>query len=434
MTTAARKIGRDERLAPPLKDSSSLGIDPSGLDIEKIRADFPILQRTIRGKPLVYLDNAATSQKPRAVIDAITRYYEGTNSNIHRGVHFLSEHATEQYEAARRTAQAFVNAAHAHEIIFVRGTTEGINLVAHTYGRSNIGDGDEIIVTAMEHHSNIVPWQILCEERRAQLRVAPINDRGELLLDEFAALIGPRTKLVAVTHVSNALGTINPIRRIVELAHARNVPVLVDGAQAVPHMKVDVQALDCDFYTFSGHKIYGPTGIGVLYGKTKLLDAMPPYQGGGDMISSVTFERTTYNKLPYKFEAGTPDIAGVIGLGAALEYVNALGIGNIGAHEHDLLAYATEMVSAIPRARLIGTAKEKAGVLSFVIDGIHPHDIGTILDQEGIAIRTGHHCSQPIMERYGIPATARASFAVYNTREEVDALVRGIGKVKEVFA
>lgn len=434
MTTAARKIEPDGRLAPPLKDSSSLGIDPSGLDINKIRADFPILERTIRGKPLVYLDNAATSQKPRAVIDAITRYYEGTNSNIHRGVHFLSEHATEQYEAARRTAQAFVNAAHAHEIIFVRGTTEGINLVAHTYGRSNIGDGDEIIVTAMEHHSNIVPWQILCEERRAQLCVAPINDRGELLLDEFAALIGPRTKLVAVTHVSNALGTINPIRRIVELAHARNVPVLVDGAQAVPHMKVDVQALDCDFYTFSGHKIYGPTGIGVLYGKTKLLDAMPPYQGGGDMISSVTFERTTYNKLPYKFEAGTPDIAGVIGLGAALEYVNALGIGNIGAHEHDLLEYATETVSVIPGVRLIGTAKEKAGVLSFVIEGIHPHDIGTILDQEGIAIRTGHHCSQPIMERYGIPATARASFAVYNTREEVDALVRGIGKVKEVFA
>jgi cysteine desulfurase / selenocysteine lyase len=434
MTTAANKIETDERSAAPCQVSGELSVDSSGLDISKIRADFPILQKTIRGKPLVYLDNAATSQKPRAVIDAITRYYEGTNSNIHRGVHFLSEHATEQYEAARRTAQKFVNAAHAPEIIFVRGTTEGINLVARTYGRSNIGAGDEIIVTAMEHHSNIVPWQILCEERGAKLRVAPINDAGELLLDDFAALLGPRTKLVAVTHVSNALGTINPIRRIVELAHAHNVPVLVDGAQAVPHMKVDVQALDCDFYSFSGHKIYGPTGIGVLYGKTKLLDAMPPYQGGGDMISSVTFERTTYNKLPYKFEAGTPDIAGVIGLGAALEYVNALGIGNIGAHEHDLLAYATETVSAIPGVRLIGTAKEKAGVLSFVIDGVHPHDIGTILDQDGIAIRTGHHCSQPIMERYGIPATARASFAVYNTREEVDALVRGIGKVKEVFA
>jgi cysteine desulfurase / selenocysteine lyase len=407
---------------------------PVGFSIERVRADFPILATEVHGKPLVYLDNAATSQKPRAVIDAIMRYYEGTNANVHRGVHYLSEAATEDYEGARRIAQQFINAPHTHEIIFVRGTTEGINLVAQTFGRTRIGAGDEILITGMEHHSNIVPWQILCDEKGAKLRVAPINDHGELLIDEFAKLLGPRTKLAAVTHVSNALGTINPLKRMVELAHSHNVPVLVDGAQAVPHMKVDVQALDCDFYAFSGHKVYAPTGIGVLYGKTALLESMPPYQGGGDMISSVTFERTTYNKLPYKFEAGTPDIAGVIGLGAALNYVSALGIENIGAHEHDLLEYATEKLSAIPGVRLIGTAKEKAAVVSFVIEGVHPHDIGTILDQEGIAIRTGHHCSQPIMDRFGIPATARASFAAYNTRGEIDALVRGIGKVQEVFA
>jgi len=424
MTTAARRIDTHQHTVPA----------GGGIDVKKVRADFPILRQTVHGKPLVYLDNAATSQKPRAVIDAIVRYYEGTNANIHRGVHFLAEHATEEYEAARLTVQEFINAAHSHEIVFVRGTTEGINLVAQTFGRANIQSGDEVLITAMEHHSNIVPWQILCDEKGAKLRVAPINDEGELLLDEFANLLGPRTKLAAVTHVSNALGTINPLKRMVELAHSRNVPVLVDGAQAVPHMKVDVQALDCDFYTFSGHKVYGPTGIGVLYGKTVLLNAMPPYQGGGDMISSVTFDKTIYNKLPYKFEAGTPDIAGVIGLGAALAYVNGLGIENIGAHEHDLLAYATEALSAIPGVRVIGTAKEKAAVVSFVIEGVHPHDIGTILDQEGIAIRTGHHCSQPIMERFGIPATARASFAVYNTRQEVDALIRGIGKVREVFA
>jgi cysteine desulfurase/selenocysteine lyase len=407
---------------------------PAGFDVERVRADFPILATEVHGKPLVYLDNAATSQKPRAVINAIMRYYEGTNANVHRGVHHLSEAATEDYEGARRTVQQFINAPHVHEIIFVRGTTEGINLVAHTFGRANIGAGDEILITAMEHHSNIVPWQILCDETGAKLRVAPINDNGELLLDEFAKLLGPRTKLAAVTHVSNALGSINPLKRMVELAHSHNVPVLVDGAQAVPHLEVDVQALDCDFYTFSGHKVYAPTGIGVLYGKTALLEAMPPYQGGGDMISSVTFERTTYNKLPYKFEAGTPDIAGVIGLGAALNYVKSLGIENIGAHEHDLLEYATERLSAIPDVRLIGTAKEKAAVVSFVIEGIHPHDIGTILDRQGIAIRTGHHCSQPIMERFGIPATARASFAAYNTRAEIDVLIRGIEKVKEVFA
>jgi cysteine desulfurase/selenocysteine lyase len=424
MTTAARRIDPHQHTVPA----------GGGLNMKQVRADFPILQQTVHGKPLVYLDNAATSQKPRVVIDAIVRYYEGTNANIHRGVHFLAEKATEEYEAARLTVQEFINAAHSREIIFVRGATEGINLVAQTFGRANIQSGDEVLITAMEHHSNIVPWQILCDEKRAKLRVAPINDEGELLLEEFANLLGPRTKLAAVTHVSNALGTIDPLKRMVELAHSRNVPVLVDGAQAVPHMKVDVQALDCDFYTFSGHKVYGPTGIGVLYGKAVLLQAMPPYQGGGDMISSVTFDKTIYNKLPYKFEAGTPDIAGVIGLGAALAYVNGLGIENIGAHEHDLLVYATEALSAIPGVRVIGTAKEKAAVVSFVIEGIHPHDIGTILDQEGIAIRTGHHCSQPIMERFGIPATARASFAVYNTRQEVDALLRGIGKVREVFA
>jgi cysteine desulfurase/selenocysteine lyase len=404
------------------------------LDVARVRTDFPILATEVHGKPLVYLDNAATSQKPQAVIDAIMRYYQGTNANVHRGVHYLSETATEDYEASRRTAQQFINAPHLHEIIFVRGTTEGINLVAQTFGRARIGRGDEILITAMEHHSNIVPWQILCDEKGAKLRVAPINDNGELLLDEFAKLLGPKTKLAAVTHVSNALGTVNPLKRMIELGHAHNVPVLVDGAQAVPHLEVDVQALDCDFYTFSGHKVYGPTGIGVLYGKAALLESMPPYQGGGDMISSVTFDKTTYNKLPYKFEAGTPDIAGAIGLGAALKYVNGLGLDKIGAHEHDLLEYATQTLSAVPGLRLIGTARDKAAVVSFVIEGVHPHDIGTILDQQGIAIRTGHHCSQPIMDRFGIPATARASFAVYNTRAEIDALVRGIEKVKEVFA
>src|SRR6185437_1180797 len=378
MSTAANKVETRPQ-APAGGRYGSAQTHTSGLDIEKIRADFPILHQTVHGKPLVYLDNAATSQKPRAVIDAITRYYEGTNSNIHRGVHFLSEQATAEYEAARQTAQKFINAAHAHEIIFVRGTTEGINLVAQTYGRAQIRQGDEVLITAMENHSNIVPWQILCDERGAKLRVAPINDQGELLLDEFARLLGPRTKLAAFTQVSNALGSVNPVKQMIELAHGKKIPVLIDGAQAAPHIKVDVQALDCDFYTFSGHKVYGPTGIGVLFGKSALLNAMPPYQGGGDMISSVTFEKTTYNKLPHKFEAGTPDIAGVIGLGAALSYVNGLGIENIAAHEHELLAYATEKVSAIPGVSLIGTAKERAGVISFVVEGVHPHDVGTIL-------------------------------------------------------
>ncbi len=403
-------------------------------DPQKIRANFPILYQQVNGKPLVYLDNAATTQKPRAVIDAITRYYEADNANIHRGVHYLSQHATQKYENSRETVRRFLNAAEPSEIVFVRGATEGINLIAQTLGRTRVRAGDEVLITAMEHHSNIVPWQILCEEKGAMLRVAPINDAGELILDEFVRLLGPRTKIVAVPHVSNALGTINPLRQMVELAHRHNAVVVVDGAQAVPHLAVDVRALDCDFYVFSGHKLYGPTGIGVLYGKSALLNAMPPYQGGGDMILSVTFEKTTYNKIPHKFEAGTPDISGVIGLAAAINYVNELGLDRIEAHERDLLRQATESLSTIPGIRLIGTAKEKASVLSFVMDGIHPHDIGTILDQEGIAIRTGHHCAQPVMERFGIPATARASFAFYNTREEVNALVKGIDRVREVFA
>jgi cysteine desulfurase / selenocysteine lyase len=409
-------------------------VSGAGFDLARVRADFPILEQSVYGKLLVYLDNAATSQKPRPVIEAISRYYEETNSNVHRGVHYLSEQATNEYEGVRKTAQQFLNAADSKEIIFVRGTTEGINLVAQSYGRTHVHAGDEILITAMEHHSNIVPWQILCQERGATLRAAPINDAGELDLDKFSALLGPKTKLVAITHVSNALGTINPIRRIVEMAHSWNVPVLVDGAQAVPHMKVDVQALDCDFYTFSGHKVYGPTGIGILYGKSALLDQMPPYQGGGDMIMSVTLEKTVYNRLPYKFEAGTPDIAGVIGLGVALRYVSDLGIEQIGAHESAVLDYATSVVSAIPGLRLIGTAKHKASVLSFTLGNIHPHDIGTILDQEGIAIRTGHHCSQPVMQHFGIEATARASFALYNMKEEVDRLARAIDKVREVFS
>ncbi|MBN9616935.1 MAG: cysteine sulfinate desulfinase [Acidobacteriales bacterium 59-55] len=406
----------------------------SGFDIERVRADFPILEQRVHDLPLVYLDNAATTQKPRAVIDAISNYYLSYNANIHRGVHQLSQSATDAYEAARKSVQTFLNAEDAKEIIFVRGATEAINLVAQSYGRQHVNSGDEIIVTAMEHHSNIVPWQMLCEEKGAHLRVAPINDAGELLLDEFEAMLNAKTKLVAVVHTSNVLGTVNPVRRIVEMAHTKGIPVLLDGAQAVPHGGVDVRALDCDFYAFSGHKIYGPTGIGILYGKRALLEAMPPYQGGGDMIRSVTFEKTIYNQLPYKFEAGTPDIAGVVGLGAAIEYVNGIGLSDIVAHEEDLLAYGTEALGAIPGLTLIGTAKEKVSVLSFVLEGIHPHDIGTILDRQGIAIRTGHHCAQPLMQRFGIPATARASLAVYNTAQEIDALVAGIHKVKEVFA
>ena len=424
MTTVAQPIIRDPKLSQAA----------AGLDLARIRADFPILAERINGKPLVYLDNAATSQKPLVVLDAIANYYEHMNANIHRGVHTLSVRATEAHDAARLTVKRFINAADTREVIFVRGATEAINLVAQTYGRRHVAAGDEVLITAMEHHSNIVPWQILCEDKGAHLKVAPIDDRGELLFDDFAKLIGPRTKIVAVTHVSNALGTVLPLREMIELAHARGVPVLVDGAQAVPHFAVDVQALDADFYAFSGHKVYGPTGIGVLYGKRALLDAMPPYQGGGDMIRSVTFEKTTYNDLPWKFEAGTPDIAGAIALGAALEYITGLGMDNIAAHENDLLVYATEAVGEIPGVELIGTARERVGVVSFVLDGVHPHDLGTILDREGIAIRTGHHCAQPVMERFGIPATARASFAVYNTKAEVDALVAGIRTAREVFA
>jgi cysteine desulfurase / selenocysteine lyase len=405
----------------------------SGFDVEKLRADFPILREVVNGRPLVYLDNAATSQKPESVIRALVHYYRHDNANIHRGVHLLSQRATEEYEAARGKAKGFLGARETREIVFVRGATEAINLVAQTYGREHIGAGDEVLITAMEHHSNIVPWQILCQEKGATLCVAPINDSGELQIEEFERLLGPRTKMISVAHVSNALGTINPVKRIVRLAHAMKVPVLVDGAQAVPHQPVDVQDLDCDFYVFSGHKVYGPTGIGALYGKAALLDEMPPYQGGGDMISSVTFEKTIYNKVPHKFEAGTPDIAGVIGLGAAIDYVTDVGIDAIGAHEHELLGYATEKVGELEGVRLVGTAREKAAVLSFVMDGIHPHDIGTILDQEGIAVRTGHHCAQPVMDRFGIPATVRASFGLYNTREEIDALVAGIQKVQEIL-
>jgi cysteine desulfurase/selenocysteine lyase len=406
---------------------------PHEFDVEKVRRDFPVLHQKVNGKPLVYLDNAATTQKPLAVIEAIDHYYRHDNSNIHRGVHTLSERATAHYEKTRTAAQRFLNAADSKEIIFVRGTTEAINLVAQTYGRKHVGSGDEVLITGMEHHSNIVPWQMLCEEKGARLRVAPINDQGELRLDEFEKLLGSRTRIVAVAHLSNALGTINPVRQIVEMAHARNIPVLVDGAQAAARLPVDVQALGCDFYAISGHKLYAPTGIGVLYGKAELLEAMPPYQGGGDMIASVTFDKTIYNRLPYKFEAGTPNIADTIGLGAAIEYLERLGLDQVEQHEHELLAYATRQVAAIPGVRIVGTAKEKAGVLSFTMEGIHPHDIGTILDSEGIAVRTGHHCAQPVMQRFEIPATARASFGLYNTIAEVDALVAGLHKVVEVM-
>jgi len=397
------------------------------LDVAAIRKDFPILDQQVHGHPLVYLDNAASSQKPRQVIDAISNFYTSDYSNIHRGVHSLSERSTRRYEETRIKIQKFINAPDPRGIIFVRGTTEAINMVAQTYGRRNIGPGDEILVTGLEHHSNIVPWQMLAEDAGATLRVIPVDDRGEV--GDFA--VSDRTKIVAVAHISNVLGTILPIRDIVR--KAKGVPVLVDGAQAVPHMKVDVQELGCDFYCFSSHKIFGPTGLGVLYGKTELLEKMPPYQGGGDMIASVTFEKTTYNTLPYKFEAGTPDIAGVVGLGAAIDYVERIGIENIAAWEAELLDYATQKLSKVDGLRIIGTAKHKAATISFVMEGIHPHDVGTILDRQGIAVRTGHHCAQPLMDRFGVPATTRASLAFYNTKEEIDALVRGLAKVKEIF-
>jgi len=405
-----------------------------GFGPEKIREDFPALRVTVHGKPLVYLDNAATTQKPQVVIDALTRYYTQENSNVHRGVHFLSQVATQAYDGGRTRVRRFLNAAHDHEIVFTRGTTDGINLVAQSYGRKHFRAGDDVIITAMEHHSNIVPWQMICDEKRTNLKVVPITDAGELRLAEYERMFTDRTKLVAVVHVSNALGTVNPVREMIALAHKRGVPVLVDGAQSIPHMPVDVQDLDCDFYAFSGHKLFGPTGIGVLYGKAELLEAMPPYQGGGDMISAVTFEKTIYNTLPYKFEAGTPHIAGVIGLATAIEYVERIGRNQIAAYEADLLAYGTELLSAIPGLRLVGTAKEKAGVLSFVVDGIHAHDIGTILDMEGVAVRAGHHCAMPVMKRFGLPATARASVAFYNTRADMDALAKAIHKAVEVFA
>ena len=403
-------------------------------DVEAVRRDFPILSREIGGKPLVYLDSAATSQKPLVVIDALSAYYSGMNANIHRGVHTLSQEATEAYEGARGKVRQLINAAEDAEIVFTRGTTEGINLVAQTLGAQRLGQGGEVVISNMEHHSNVVPWQILCEQTGGRLRVVPINDDGELLMDEYESLLGPQTALVSIVHMSNALGTINPVKDIVAMAHSRGIPVLLDGAQATPHLPVDVRELDCEFYAFSGHKLFGPTGIGVLYGKREWLESMPPYQGGGEQIKSVTFEKTIYNDLPYKFEAGTPHIAGVIGLGAAIDYVNGVGLERAAAYENELLEYGTEQLQSIEGLRLIGTAREKAGVLSFVLDGIHPHDIGTVLDTQGIAIRTGHHCTQPLMQRFQIPATARASFAFYNTRGEIDALVEGIHKTFEVFS
>ena len=403
------------------------------LDVREIREMFPLLAGTVGGKPLVYLDNAATTQKPRAVLDTLSRYYAAENANIHRGVYQLSQNATQAYEGARGKVAAFLNAAEPAEIIFTRNATEGINLVAQTFGRWQVGEGDDVVISTMEHHSNIVPWQMLCEEKGARLRVVPITAAGELMLDELASLLGPRTKLVSIVHMSNSLGTINPVRQVVERAHAQGIPVLIDGSQAAYHRAVDVQAIGCDFYVVTGHKLYGPTGIGALYGQRRWLEAMPPYQGGGDMISSVTFERTTYNKVPHKFEAGTPHIAGAIGLGAAVDFIRSVGFEAIAGHERRLLDYATDRLSAVPGLRLIGTAREKVSILSFVLDGVHAHDIGTIVDTEGVAIRTGHHCTQPVMARFNVPATARASLAMYNTVEEIDQLVTALTKVREIF-
>ena len=404
------------------------------LNLERVRADFPILERTVRGRPLVYLDNAATTQKPRVVLDAIAAYYTGINANVHRGVHELSERATEAYEAARERVRAFFNAASSREIVFTRNATEGINLVAQSFARPLLAAGDEVLISAMEHHSNIVPWQLVCAAAGAKLSVAPIDDRGDLILEELERRLTPRTRILAVTHMSNALGTITPVHEIVRMAHAKNVPVLIDASQAAYHMRVDVQQIGCDFLVATGHKLYGPTGIGVLYGRESRLEAMPPFLGGGDMIAAVTFEGSTWNALPYKFEAGTPHMAGAIGLHAALDYIDAVGFDRIAAHEADLLALATDALAGIPGVRLIGTARNKGSIVSFVMEGVHPHDIGTIVDREGVAIRTGHHCAQPVMERFGIPATARASLAMYNTPAEIEALARALRKVREVFA
>jgi cysteine desulfurase/selenocysteine lyase len=406
----------------------------SGFDVLAVRREFPVLAETVNGRPLVYLDSAASAQKPRAVIDAERAVYERYYSNVHRGVHRLSTLATEAYEGARGRIRAFLGAASTREIVLLRGTTEAINLVAQSYGRRHVGAGDDVLITGLEHHSNIVPWQLLCEEKQARLQVAPIDDRGDVDMAAFERLLGPRTRIVAVSHVSNALGTINPVARMVELAHAAGAVVLIDGAQAAPHLRVDVRALGCDFYAFSGHKVYGPSATGALYGREALLAAMPPWQGGGDMIASVSFEKSTWNELPYKFEAGTPNIAGIIGLGAAIDWVEKTGLDKVAAHEHELLEHGTRLLSELPGVRLVGTAREKAGVLSFVIDGVHPHDAGTVLDHEGIAVRTGHHCAQPVMDRYGIPATTRASLACFNTRHELDALAAGVRKVQELFA
>jgi cysteine desulfurase / selenocysteine lyase len=406
---------------------------PGGFDVERLRADFPILELKVNGRPLVFLDNAASSQMPRQVADRWNRYQTEQHANIHRAVHYLSEVATAEYEGARKKLAAFINAREDREVIFTTGTTDAINLVAHGYGRKFIGAGDEIVLTTLEHHSNIVPWQMVTEEKGAAIRVVPVNDRGELIVEEYLKLLGPRTRLVALGHVSNALGTINPVREIIDAAHAKGIPVLLDGAQAAPHMQLDMQALDCDFYAFSGHKMFGPTGIGVLYGKAAWLEKMQPFKGGGDMILSVTFEKTTYNVIPHKFEAGTPPIAAAITLGAAADYITGIGFERIHAHETALLDYATDQVNRLPGVRIIGTAEKKAAVISFVVDGVHPHDVGTLLNEDGIAIRTGHHCAQPVMKRFGIPATSRASFAFYNTMAEVDALVAGIKRVQKVF-
>ncbi|MFP2897893.1 SufS family cysteine desulfurase [Corallococcus sp. 4LFB] len=405
-----------------------------GFDLARVRADFPILRQEVRGRPLVYLDSAATGQKPQAMLDALTRYYTHDNANVHRGVHILSERATQAFEDARETVRRFIHARDVREVIFVRGTTEAINLVAATYGRKHVGPGDEVLISAMEHHSNIVPWQMVCDAAGAKLRVIPVDDRGELRMDTVDALLTEKTRLLAITHVSNALGSVNPIKELVAKAHAKNIPVLVDGAQSVTHFPVDVQDLGCDFYAFSGHKLFGPTGIGVLYGKLAMLESLPPYQGGGDMILSVTMEKTVYNRVPHRFEAGTPDMAGAVGLAAAIRYLEAVGMQNVSQHDQWLLAYATDALQSVPGLKLVGTAPRKTGVLSFTLEDVHPHDVGTILDQEGICIRTGHHCAQPLMQRFGVAATARASLALYNTREDVDALVKGLHKVKEVFA
>jgi cysteine desulfurase/selenocysteine lyase len=429
-----RHMQKELAVSIPLQALNQAANQAATFDLASVRADFPILREQVHGKPLVYLDNANTTQKPTPVLDALQHYYEHDNANIHRATHLLSERATKAYEGAREKVRRFINARETAEVLYTRGCTDGLNLIAQSFARPRLKAGDEILVSWMEHHSNIVPWQMVCEQTGATLKVVPITDDGELRLDELERLLSDRTRLVSIIHVSNSLGTITPIERIIALAHARGIPVAVDGAQAAAHLPVDVQALDCEFYAFSAHKMYGPTGVGALYGKRALLESMPPYQGGGDMIASVTFEKTTYNTLPHKFEAGTPNIAGVVGFGAAVEYLSGFDMQAIAAHEHELLARATAALGAIDGVRVIGKAPLKAGVLSFVMDGVHPHDIGTILDREGVAIRTGQHCAQPVMDRYGVPATARASFAIYNTHEEIDVLARSVRKVKELFA